>query len=125
MNRTLLLLLSLFFSYCHSQNNPAAFQRGEFLQYKVHYGLMNAGLISVEVHPKTSGADTLYSATGRGWTTGMVGFVFPVEDIYKTSFGQKGSRPVHFVRKINEGGYTKDKEIFFDFQKHQARVLFL
>jgi len=123
MNRVLFILISLCFFYSFSQKTPTAFQRGEFLQYKVHYGLMNAGLISVEVHPKTSETDTLFRATGRGWTTGMVGFVFPVEDIYKTSFGENSFRPVHFVRKINEGGYTKDKEIFFDFKKHQARVV--
>ena len=123
MNRVLFIAISLLFSSAYSQNSPKAFQRGEFLQYKVHYGLMNAGFVSVEVHQMESAADTLFRATGRGWTSGVVGFVFPVEDIYKTSFEEKSFQPVHFVRKINEGGYTKDKEIFFDFKKHEAKVL--
>ena len=53
----------------------------------------------------------------------MVGAFFSVEDTYETYFDKNTVRPKHFIRKINEGGYTKDKEIFFDFKKHKARVI--
>ena len=104
-----------------AQNGGSSFKNGEFLKYKVRYGLMNAGFTSLEVR-ETSDENVLH-AIGKGWTTGMVAMVFKVNDNYETFFEKGTHRPKHFIRKVNEGGYTKDKEIFFDFDKHRARVI--
>lgn len=121
MKRVLTLLLILSSSILWAQNGSSSFKEGEFLKYKIHYGLLNAGFTSLEIR-ETEDENTLH-AIGKGWTTGMVGMVFRVDDNYETFFDKNTHRPIHFIRKVNEGGYTKDKEIFFDFKKHKARVV--
>lgn len=116
---TLFLLLSSYILW--AQNGSSSFKEGEFLKYKIHYGLLNAGFTSLEIR-ETEDENTLH-AIGKGWTTGMVGMVFSVDDNYETFFDKNTHRPIHFIRKVYEGGYTKDKEIFFDFNKHRARVV--
>jgi hypothetical protein len=104
-----------------AQNGSSSFKEGEYLKYKIHYGLLNAGFTSLEIR-ETEDENTLH-AIGKGWTTGMVGMIFSVDDNYETFFDKETHQPKHFIRKVNEGGYTKDKEIFFDFKKHRARVV--
>ena len=121
LKRIVFLILLPVFMTVQGQNGFSTYREGEFLKYKIHYGLLNAGFTSLEVR-ETKDPDLLH-AVGKGWTTGMVAVLFNVDDNYE-SYIEKGShRPRHFIRKINEGGYTKDKEIFFDFKKHMARVV--
>lgn len=122
MNRYIPLLFILCFVKSFAQSDTIAFQRGEFLKYKIHYGLINAGIATVELSKNTEN-DSLMHAIGKGWSTGMVNFLFPVTDRYESYFSAIDLRPVHFIRKIDEGGYTQDKEVFFDFDTHQANEI--
>ncbi len=115
-------MLFLFGSFAlGAQNGSSSFKQGEYLKYKIHYGLLNAGFTSLEVRETED--ENILHAIGKGWTTGMVGMIFKVDDNYETFFDKNTHQPKHFIRKVYEGGYTKDKEIFFDFEKHQARVV--
>ncbi|MCF6223538.1 MAG: DUF3108 domain-containing protein [Flavobacteriaceae bacterium] len=116
-----LLLLVSFYSF--SQKNILSFEAGEFLKYRISYGILNAGFATLEVENSIIKKDTSFHITGKGWTTGMVNFVFSVEDNYQTYINKQTKKPSHFIRKINEGGYKKDKEIYFDYQALQATVI--
>ena len=119
-----ILFLVFFISFCaFSQKETEAFKNGEFLKFRINYGLINAGFASLEIKNSLKDNKTMYHVIGKGWSTGMVNFFFPVNDDYQTYINQTTLKPYHFIRKINEGGYTKDKEILFDFQKHQAKVI--
>lgn len=113
----------LIFMSTFSQNEGNPFKPGEFLKYKIQYGLLNAGFATIELNEKVEENDSLIHAVGKGWTTGMVGFLFKVEDTYESYFTEAGLKPKHFIRNVNEGGYTQDKEVFFDFEKNEARVV--
>ncbi len=121
MKRVLTILIVLGSFVPRAQNASDSFKEGEFLKYRISYGLLNAGFTSLEV--RETGDDNYLHAIGKGWTTGMVRAVFKVDDNYETFFDRNTHRPKHFIRKVYEGGYTKDKEIFFDFEKHMARVV--
>lgn len=123
MNRLLPIILLLFSLNTQSQNETLSFQRGEFLKYKIQYGLINAGIATVELKESNEKSDTLMHTVAKGWTTGMVHFLFPVLDIYESYFTETGLQPNHFIRKIDEGGYTQDKELFFDFNAHQVKEI--
>lgn len=123
MNKVLPLFFILFSTLVFSQNAAVSFQRGEFLKYKIHYGLLNAGFSTMEIQESGNASDSLIHAVGKGWTTGMAKFFFRVEDTYESYFDENSLRPKHFIRKVDEGGYTQDKEIYFDFEKHQAKVI--
>lgn len=122
MKKVFLLLFFISF-HAFSQKSAQAFKKDEFLKYKIHYGLLSAGFMSLEIDSKVIKNEKLFHVNGKGWTTGVVNFIFPVEDNYQTFFYQKNIKPYHFIRKIDEGGYLKNKEIYFDFQKHQAKVI--
>jgi len=123
MKKVLPIYLFLCYAISFSQNGAASFKQGEFLKYKIQYGLLNAGLATVEIKDRLNDNDSLFHTVARGWSTGMVHFLFPVEDVYESYFYENSLQPKHFVRKIDEGGYTQDKEIYFDFEKHQAKVI--
>ena len=44
----------------------------------------------------------------------MTKFFFKVEDNYESYFDKETGAPYQFVRKIDEGGYTKNQEGFFN-----------
>lgn len=122
MKRALLLIyFTSIFSF--SQNIAPPFKAGELLKYKINYGLLNAGFASLEIDTYIKDQDSLYHVNGKGWTTGVTDFFFPVNDNYQTYFNQQTLKPYHFIRKINEGGYKKNKEIYFDFKTHYAKVI--
>lgn len=121
MSRVFLLLFFISF-LTFSQNTSPAFQNGEFLKYKLSYSLIHAGFATLQVDEIEINNKDLIHVNGKGWTVGVVDFFFSVKDNYQTYFDKNTSQPHHFIRKINEGGYSKDKEIFFDFKKKQAIV---
>lgn len=123
MYRFLTVISIFLFLNSYGQSTTESFEHGEFLKYKIQYGLLNAGFASMELEKNEELNDSLYHAVGLGWTTGMVGFLFPVEDRYESYFSSTDLKPKHFVRKVNEGGYTQDKEVFFDFQSHKAKEI--
>lgn len=123
MYRFLFFICFLLSINSYAQSDTLSFKNGEYLKYKIQYGLLNAGFASMELKKSDQQNDTLFHAIGLGWTTGMVGFVFPVEDRYESYFTSEDLRPNHFVRKVSEGGYTQDKEVFFDFDSHQAKEI--
>lgn len=123
MNRVVLLIFCFLSLFAYSQKESTSFQKDEFLKYRIHYGVLNAGFVTVELKSASDKPDSLLHTVGKGWTAGMVGFLFPVEDIYESYFDETTVKPVHFIRKIDEGGYTQNKEIHFDFDDHQAKVI--
>lgn len=109
--------------YGVSQQNIETYKGGEFLKFKINYGLINAGFATIEVVDTIVNNQPMSHIIGKGWSAGMVHLFFPVSDDYQTFINRETRLPYHFIRKINEGGYTKDKEIFFDYEKLEANVI--
>ena len=62
----------------------------------------------------------VYHVVGKGKTTGFASLFFKVDDTYESYFDKEDGKPYRFVRKVYEGGYTKDVEINFDHNKDVA-----
>jgi Protein of unknown function (DUF3108) len=106
-----LMLLSTPF---YSQKKEDAFSIGEYFRFRVHYGLMNAGYASLELKDGNYEGKKVFHAVGLGYTTGMAKLFFKVTDNYESFFDKETVKPYRAIRKINEGGYTKNQESFFD-----------
>lgn len=91
-----------------------AYGVGEWFQLRIHYGLINAGIAEMEIKEATQNNRKVYHAIGKGYTTGVTKLFFKVEDDYQSYIDKETGVPYKFVRKINEGGYTKDQEGFFN-----------
>lgn len=92
-----------------------AFQAGEKLEYRIHYGLVNAGRASLEIFDgaKINGKPT-YNMVGVGWTTGVTDWFFRVRDRYETRVFKDNLLPAKFLRDVDEGGYIIKQYVDFD-----------
>lgn len=98
----------------------STFQPGEWLKFRMHYGLLNASYATLHVKSNTIKGVPVYHVVGKGATTGFASLIFKVDDTYESYFGMDDMKPYKFVRKIDEGGYIKDYEINFDHNKDTA-----
>ncbi|MDO1512645.1 DUF3108 domain-containing protein [Maribacter confluentis] len=117
----LLSLLSINLSV-FGQKAQTAFNTGEWLKFRLHYGFLNASYATLQVKNATIDDKSVYHVVGHGETTGVASWFFKVDDTYESYFDKEDGRPYRFVRKINEGGYTKDVEINFDYEEAKAEL---
>jgi hypothetical protein len=111
--KKIVVLLLVITCLGFSSQKERAFDVGEWFKFRIHYGLINAGYATVEVQEAIKNNTKVFHAIGKGYTTGMSRFFFRVDDNYESYFDKETGNPVQFVRKINEGGYTKNQEGFF------------
>ncbi|MBL0685259.1 DUF3108 domain-containing protein [Aquimarina mytili] len=123
MKKPILILLLLSMSITVSaQENHKAFDSGEWFRFRIHYGLFTASYATLEVKDDTINDIPVHHIVGTGKSSGLLSVFFKVEDYYETYIDKNEVKPYRFIRKINEGGHTKDIEINFDHQKSQALV---
>lgn len=99
-----------------------AYDVGEWFKFRIHYGIVNAGYATMEIKEAVRNNKKVFHAVGRGYTTGVSRFFFKVEDNYESYFDKITGKPYQFVRKINEGGHTKDQEGFFNQSSNKVIV---
>lgn len=105
------------------ENQPpvnSAFQEGEWLKFRLHYGILNASYATLHLTSDIVKGVPVYHVVGKGKTTGFASLFFKVDDTYESYFGKEDGKPYKFIRKIDEGGYTKDVEITFDHDRDVA-----
>ena len=120
-NKYLVLLMLLVSGLTFAQE--AAFQDGEWFRFRISYsGWWKAGEATLSVTNETLKGKPVYHVKGKGVTTGMTKLFFGVEDYYETYIDKKTTLPYRFIRKIDEGGHTKDKIIDFNQQSNVATV---
>ena len=87
---------------------------GEKVDYEIHYGVIQGGVVSLEIKADTFRGRDVYHSTLIGKTTGMVDAVFKVKDIYESYIEPGSELCVFSVRNIREGRYRKYNEVIFD-----------
>jgi hypothetical protein len=115
------MAIILLFTAC-SAFSQDAFSTGEYFKFRIHYGIVNAGYATLEVKDAVKNGKRVHHVVGKGYTTGMTKFFFKVEDLYESYFDKASVKPYQFVRKINEGGYTKNQEGFFNRSNNTVTV---
>ena len=118
-----LIIILLFFNIAVISAQEKAYGDGEWLKFRVHYGLITAGTATLEVVHTTLEGKPVYHIKGFGATTGMTSWFFNVEDYYQSYVDIDKDIPYRFIRKIDEGGHTRDIQIDFDHTTHKATIL--
>lgn len=121
MKRLLTLTLLLVFSGLMGQTKKA-YGDGEWFRFRIHYGLITAGYATLEVDQETFNGKIVYHVKGEGRTTGVTKLFFNVEDYYESYIDTEMDIPYRFIRKIDEGGHTKDIQIDFNHDTNKALV---
>lgn len=119
MNKIIALLILVSSTCVFGQQS---FKEGEWLRYRMSYSkFFKAGEATLEIKKDANNNAGLH-VIGKGRTTGLVSLFFRVRDNYETFIDKSTLLPYRFIRKINEGGYTKNTEIFFNQKQHIADV---
>jgi len=113
----LVLLLSI-----QTKAQESAFDSGEWFKFRIHYGMFTASYATLQVQDGVVNGKEMYHVKGTGKSTGLLSLFFKVDDNYQTFFDKKTGAPSKFIRKIDEGGHTKDIQIDFDHVKKTALV---
>lgn len=112
--KKILLLLLFITTVSFDSPNEDSYGVGEWFKFRIHYGIVNAGYATLEVKDAVVNNKKSFHVVGKGYTVGMSRFFFKVDDLYESYIDKDTRNPYQFVRKINEGGYTKNQEGFFN-----------
>ncbi|GAB4414394.1 MAG: DUF3108 domain-containing protein [Bacteroidia bacterium] len=112
-------------SHAGSDARYDAFGKGEYVQYRIHYGLITAGYASTEVMPHTAYEQgrPCHHIVGLGWTHPGFDWFYKVRDRYETYIDEQSLLALRFNRHIAEGGFESYTETYFDQTRHQARYI--
>lgn len=117
-----LILFSFLLSVSVLQaQNENAYKDGEWLSFKIKYGWFKASKATLEINDTIYEGKNLHHVVGKGKSVGLLDVFFKVRDQYETFIDDEGL-PHKFVRDINEGGYKKHKELYFDHHKNTVEV---
>lgn len=105
-----------------SPQKPSAFDVGEQFVFRIHYEIINAGYATLNIKEATINNKKVYHVIGKGTTTGVSSLFFKVNDTYESYIDKESGNPYQFVRKIIEGGYTKNQEGFFNQAENKILV---
>jgi hypothetical protein len=120
--KKIILLFIFITTVSFDSRKEDAFDVGEWFKLRIHYGFVNAGYATLEVKDAAVNNRKVFHVVGRGYTTGMSRFFFKVEDLYESYIDKVTGNPYQFVRKISEGGYTKNQEGFFNQSENKILV---
>jgi hypothetical protein len=120
-NRITIIILVLLMAPL-SIFSQQAFQDGEWLKFRVYYGIFNASYATLEVSDTNLNNKDVFHVIGRGKSTGLLHLFFKVDDNYETYIDKDNGLPYRFIRQIDEGGHTKDLQIDFDQELNKAYV---
>lgn len=103
-------------------SSGAIFSKGEKLEYRVHYGFINAGEATVQVHPELYSINNkiCYKATCYGRSSSAFDMVTKVRDTWGSYIDTSEFIPQRSYRDITEGKYRLKEGVYFYHNKGQA-----
>ncbi len=89
---------------------------GEKLEYRVHYGMMDAAKITMTIDTgiKSVNGHNTIRIMGDGKTLSGYDWFFKVRDHYETFIDTHTNLPVKYIRNVQEGGYKDIEHATFD-----------
>ncbi len=106
----------------HSPNDN--FTIGEKLEYRLHYGFINAGEATVAVDPQYYMVNdrVCYKIYVNGRSTGSFDFMMKIRDQFISYVDTGAMLPHKAYRLIREGKYKLDETVYFDQPNKTARM---
>ena len=106
-------------------NNNLTLGRGEVIEYRAHYGFLNAAVGRMIID------DSVFQVNGRpcykidifGESVGMFDFMLRIRDNWGTYLDTEHVLPQRFWRKIREGKYRKFEIVDFNQDEDYATVV--
>lgn len=104
--------------------NKDAFKRGEMLSFRLHYGIVDAGVATLAItdEAKEIAGRRTFHVVGLGASKGGFDWFFKVRDRYETYIDEKALVPWIFVRRVNEGSYSLSQDYIFNHYSQKVNV---
>lgn len=101
-----------------------SFFTGESLDYRLHYGFVNAGEATVSVDPQYYAVSdrVCYKINVIGKSTGSFDFFMKIRDQFTSYVDTSAIIPHKFIRIIREGKYKLNETVYFDQLNHTGRL---
>mgnify|MGYP003987032261 FL=1 len=113
------LILALFlYQFPAFSQRDLPFTKGESLEYKIHYGPIDAGKATLKVQQEEGN----YWFVAEGKSIGMFNLFFKVRDYYESIIDTNCTCPIYFTRNVREGNYTKRENVFFNDALNRAET---
>lgn len=99
-----------------------SFGTGEYMEYRVHYGFINAGEGIVEVSPQVYRVNSrpCFKVNVTGRTTGAFDMITRVRDVWRSYIDTLSILPQQFYQKKHEGNYRKEEQVTFDHESNMV-----
>lgn len=116
-----LLCLHMVEEYRYVENR--SFEAGEHLEYRVHYGFINAAEAIVHIDNRIHKINNrpCYNVKVVGRTTGAFDLVTKVRDTWQSYIDTLAILPQQFYTNKREGGYKSVEKVLFDHATNQAQ----
>ncbi len=125
---TIYTILALFISMPNINANAWSIVRGEHLKYKISFysgitGNVKGGDASLRVAPNlvTTNGSSSYHATMQGGTSGVIEWIYRVENRYESFIDTKSGTPNVFKQFVSENKYSRQDSIVFDHKNLTAK----
>lgn len=120
--------IAIFFAiqlYAQKQektSNP--FQKGEKLDYKLHWGFINAGNASIKVDDNLFKVNDKisYKISVNGWSSSFLNIGFKIKDSWTTYVDTSSFTTLKSIRDIEEGRYLLHEEVLYDYYLKNALI---
>lgn len=115
------ILYIIIFNIAYSSlvwGQAGSYKVGEKVVYSINYGVISAGIGTLELHNDTLNGKVVMHSKLLAKTTGMAEAIFKLVDIYESYIDPATELPVKSIRNIREGRYRNYNEVLFD---HKTR----
>lgn len=129
-NKILLLLVVMLTSafvyqeYTYRMVRHSCFRLGERMEYRVHYGFLNAGIAVMTIYSEIQmiHGRPCYKIEISGESVGFFDFITHIEDVWVSYLDTAAIVSQQFYQTIHEGKYKKKEVIEFDHPEEMAIV---
>ncbi len=102
-----------------------AFDKGEVLTYRLHYGIFNAGVATLKVDKTlhTVKNKKTYRMDVIGSSVGVFRGILKIDDFFRSYVDTESLTPRKFFREVKEGNYYLKEDVFFYPATKKIKVL--
>lgn len=103
--------------------NNLAYQPGETLKYRIHYGAINAGVVSMTVSPTPTiiNGKTAYNLRVEGETVKSFDWAYKVRDKFESWVDQESQAPLRYAKTVRENDYFHQDVAIYDHDNRKLR----
>ncbi|PHX91627.1 MAG: hypothetical protein CK532_07240 [Flavobacteriales bacterium] len=96
---------------------------GEVLRYRIHYGPINAGIVTMSVLPNTHtiNGKTAYNLRVEGETLKSFDWAYKVRDKFESWVDQESQAPLRYAKTVRENTYFNQDVAIYDHEKATLR----